>query len=59
MDNDLLTLPQVRERLNLSYNTLNRYIRDGKIAVVVLAKNKRFIRTADLESFIRDHTRVY
>lgn len=59
MEDNLLTLPQVRERLRVSYNTLNRYIKQGKIVVVRISKSKRFIRQQDLDKFILEHTGVY
>lgn len=59
MADNLLTLPEVREHLKVSYNTLNRYIRDGQIPIVRVSRTKRFIRQSDLDEFIRAHTGVY
>lgn len=63
MDNNdnekLLTLQEVRERLGLHENTLYRYIKTGMLPVVVITRNKRFIREQDLEKFIKEHTGVY
>ncbi len=60
MDDNLLTLEQVKDRLNIHHmNTLYRYIKSGMIPVVVITRNKRFIRQEDLDKFIREHTGVY
>lgn len=59
MEDNLLTLPQVREKLQVSYNTLNRYIREGKITVVRISKSKRFITEQALDDFIKKNTGVY
>ncbi len=55
----LLTLEQVRKRLDIHYNTLYRYIKTGMIPVVVITRNKRYIRQEDLDKFIKEHTGVY
>ena len=59
MEDNLLTLSQVRERLMLSYRTLNRYIKEGRLPIVLVSRNKRYIRQEDLDKFIREHTGVY
>lgn len=55
----LLTLEEVRNKLGLHANTLYRYINNGMLPVVVITRNKRFIRQSDLEKFLREHTGVY
>ena len=55
----LLTLEEVRNKLGLHENTLYRYINSGMLPVVVITRNKRFIREQDLEKFLQDHTGVY
>ena len=59
MDDNLLTLEQVREQLGIHENTLYRYISKGMLPVVVITRNKRYIRKQDLEKFIKEHTGVY
>ena len=59
MEDNLLTLPQVRERLQVSYNTLNRYIKQGEIVVVRISKSKRFITEQALQDFLKQHTGTY
>jgi len=55
----LFTLEEVRVKLGLHANTLYRYINNGMLPVVVITRNKRFIRQSDLEKFIQEHTGVY
>ena len=55
----LLTLQQVKARLDVHINTLYRYIHKGMIPVVLITRNKRYIRQEDLDKFIREHTGVY
>jgi excisionase family DNA binding protein len=59
MEDTFLTLQDVMVRLQVTYNTLNRYIHNGIIPVVRVTRNKRFIRQEDLDKFIREHTGVY
>lgn len=59
MEDRLLTLEQVKDRLNIHYNTLYRYIQQGMIPVVVITRNKRYIKEQDLEEFIKRHTGTY
>jgi excisionase family DNA binding protein len=59
MDDNLLTLPEVRTRLKVSYHTLNRYINAGEIIIVRVSRTKRYVRQEDLDKFIREHTGVY
>jgi len=59
MDDNLLTLQQVMERLGIHENTLYRYITKGMIPVVMITRNKRYIRKEDLDKFITEHTGVY
>jgi len=56
---ELLTLEEVRVKLGLHANTLYRYINEGMLPVVVITRNKRFIRQSDLDKFIQEHTGVY
>jgi len=59
MEERLLSLQEVTIRLNIHENTLYRYISKGMIPVVVLTRNKRYIREQDLEDFLKKHTGVY
>jgi len=59
MEEHLLSLQDVMIRLHIHENTLYRYISKGMIPVVVLTRNKRYIREQDLEDFLKKHTGVY
>ncbi len=59
IDDNFLTLRDVMARLKVGYTTLNRYIKLGMIPVVIVTRNKRYIREQDLDKFIREHTGVY
>ena len=59
MDDTLLTLPEVRERLKVSYNTMNRYIKAGRLPIVFISRTKRYIKEKDLEDFIKRNTGTY
>ena len=59
MDEKLLTLPEVRERLQVSYTTLSRYIKAGRLPIVRISRAKRFIKEEDYEKFLRENTGVY
>lgn len=58
-DDNFLTLQEVMARLKVGYTTLNRYIKLGMIPVVLVTRNKRYIRQEDLDKFIREHTGRY
>jgi excisionase family DNA binding protein len=51
----LLTLQEVKSRLNIHENTLYRYISKGMIPVVVISRSKRYVRQEDLDKFLSGH----
>lgn len=48
MSDELLTVPEVAERLRLSTQTIYRWIEDGTLPAVQIRKNYR-VRAGDLE----------
>lgn len=59
MEDNLLTLPQVRERLKVSYTTLGRYIKSGRMPIVRISRTKRYIKQEDLDKFIKENYGSY
>jgi excisionase family DNA binding protein len=59
MDESLLTMKEAQQRLGIHENTLYRYIKQGMLPIVVITRNKRFIRKQDLDEFITEHTGLY
>ena len=56
--NDLLTAPEVAERLKLHINTVRRYIKDGKLKAFKYADNSRWrITNEELERFIKERAK--
>jgi excisionase family DNA binding protein len=54
VDENLLTLKQVSERLGISKVTLWRWIKDGKLSSVRLSQRTVYVRKEELERFIRE-----
>ena len=50
----LLTLPQVADRLQVSMSTVRRRIAAGELPVVVIGRNHR-VRPADLARYVETH----
>lgn len=50
----LLTLPQVADRLQVSMSTVRRRIAAGELPVVAIGRNYR-VRPADLDRYIETH----
>jgi excisionase family DNA binding protein len=48
----LLTIPEVAEQLRVSKRTVERLISAGRIPVVRVASQRRFVRRTDLESYV-------
>jgi len=59
MEDNLLTLEDVMNQLKISHHTINRYIKLGYLPVVLVSRNKRFIREQDLDKFLKERTGTY
>jgi excisionase family DNA binding protein len=55
MNDKLLTLPEVAERLRLSYTTVYKYVRAEVIPAIQLEKGWR-VKESDLEKFLKSRT---
>lgn len=58
-ESELLTIPEVRERLSVSASTMERYINSGAIEVVRPSGKdggKRYVKRSELERKISDGT---
>jgi len=53
VDESLLTLDEVAERLGVSRVTLWRWIKNGKLAVVRLSQRTIYVRREELERFLK------
>jgi predicted site-specific integrase-resolvase len=49
------TLAEVRDILKVSKVTLWKYMKDGKLKVVVFSQKKKLIKESDLKKFIDQH----
>lgn len=54
-DIDLISLKRAQEILQISNVTLWKWVKAGKIAVVRLSPKKVYIRSEELERFIREN----
>ena len=54
MDDDLLTIEQVAERLQLHPDTVRRYIREKKMKAVRLSATNLRVRKSELDRFIKE-----
>jgi excisionase family DNA binding protein len=54
MDDDLLTIEQVADRLQLHPDTVRRYIREQKLKAVRLSATNFRVRKSELERFIKE-----
>lgn len=55
MNDDFYTPYEVAEKLKVSYMTVYRWIRSGKLSAVKAGKQYR-VKKEDLESFYNEHT---
>ncbi|MGD0662104.1 MAG: helix-turn-helix domain-containing protein [Syntrophorhabdales bacterium] len=53
VDENLLTLKQVSERLGVSKVTLWRWIKDGKLSSVRLSQRTVYIRKEEVDRFLK------
>jgi excisionase family DNA binding protein len=56
MSEELLTIEQVAERLQLHPDTIRRYIREKKLTGVRISGTVVRVKQSDLDKFIRDHS---
>jgi len=49
------TLAEVRDILKISKVTLWKYMKEGKLSVVVLSQRKKLVKESDLRKFIDQH----
>lgn len=54
VDENLLTLTDVADRLGISKVTLWRWIKNGKLSAVRLSKRTVYVRKDEVERFIRE-----
>ncbi len=54
MDDDLLTIEQVAERLQLHPDTVRRYIRERKLAAIRLSSTNMRVRRSELDRFLKE-----
>ncbi len=54
MEDDLLTVEQVAERLQVHPDTVRRYIRERKLRAVRLSATNLRVRRSELERFIKE-----
>lgn len=49
------TLAEVRDILKISKVTLWKYMKEGKLSVIVLSQRKKLVKESDLKKFIDQH----
>ena len=54
MSEDLLTIEQVAEKLQLHKDTVRRYIREGKLPGVRISATVVRVKQSDLDKFIQE-----
>jgi excisionase family DNA binding protein len=54
MNDELLTVEQVAERLQLHPDTVRRYVREGKLRAVRLSSTALRIRSSELDRFLKE-----
>lgn len=54
MSEELLTIEQVAERLQLHSDTIRRYIRENKLPAVRISATVVRVKQSDLDKFIQD-----
>ncbi|MBA4389970.1 MAG: transcriptional regulator [Syntrophus sp. (in: bacteria)] len=57
VDESLITLDEVAERLGISRVTLWRWVKDGKVPVVKLSQRKIYVRKVELEKLMTEGTK--
>ena len=54
MEDELLTIEQVAERLQLHPDTVRRYVREKKIKAIQLSKTNLRIRNSELQRYLKE-----
>lgn len=54
MEDELLTVEQVAERLQVHPDTVRRYIREKKLSAIQLSKTNLRVRKSELDRFLRE-----
>lgn len=54
MDDDLLTVEQVAERLQVHPDTVRRYIREKKLTAIRLSNTNLRVRKSELDRFLKE-----
>jgi len=54
MEDELLTIEQVAERLQLHPDTIRRYVREKKLKAIQLSKTNLRVRRSELDRFLRE-----
>jgi len=54
MEDDLMTIEQVAERLQLHPDTVRRYIREKKLAAIRLSSTNMRVRKSELDRFLKE-----
>lgn len=60
MEEKLLTIDEVAQRLHLQSDTVSKFIREGKITPVVrISRRIRLVPESSLDAYIKQHTGTY
>lgn len=54
MDDELLTVEQVAERLQVHPDTVRRYIREKKLTAIRLSNTNLRVRKSELDRFLKE-----
>jgi excisionase family DNA binding protein len=54
MEDELLTIEQVAERLQLHPDTIRRYVREKKLKAIQLSKTNLRVRRSELNRFLKE-----
>ena len=54
MEDELLTIEQVAERLQLHPDTVRRYIREQKLGAIKLSNTNMRVRRSELDRFLKE-----
>lgn len=54
MDDELLTIEQVAERLQVHPDTVRRYVREKKLSAIQLSKTNLRVRKSEFDRFLKE-----